>query len=63
MTTEFETQAAKGSVAVIGAAASLLTLNHIVAIVTIIYVVIQTAYLVRKWWREEQRKDSGGISG
>lgn len=36
-----------------GIAASSITLNHVVAIVTILFVVLQILYLVRKWVREE----------
>jgi len=32
---------------------SVLTLNNAVAIVTIIFIVLQAAYLMRKWMREE----------
>ena len=32
---------------------SALTLNHAVAVVTIIFIILQAAYLVRKWMREE----------
>jgi hypothetical protein len=47
-------EAAKGSPAVAGAAVAAITLNEAVAIATGIYVVVQAAYLLRKWWREEQ---------
>lgn len=30
-----------------------ITLNHLVAIATIFFIVLQAAYLVRKWMREE----------
>lgn len=33
-----------------------MTLNNAVAVVTIVYVVIQIAYLGRKWYREETEK-------
>ncbi len=32
---------------------SVLTLNNAVAVVTIVFIVLQCAYLVRKWMREE----------
>lgn len=32
---------------------SAITLNHLVAIATILFIVLQAAYLVRKWMREE----------
>ena len=46
-------EAAKGSPAVAGAVASVMTLNQWVMVSTAIYIVIQVLYLVRKWWREE----------
>ncbi|MBL0918051.1 MAG: hypothetical protein IBJ14_05070 [Hydrogenophaga sp.] len=36
-----------------GIALTGITLNHIVAIVTILYILLQAAYLIRKWIREE----------
>lgn len=30
-----------------------ITLNQVVAIVTILFIVLQAAYLIRKWMREE----------
>lgn len=51
-------EAAKAAPAVAGAAASTMTLNEWVAVATGIYIAIQAAYLVRKWWREE--RDRGG---
>lgn len=51
---EFAIEAAKGTPAVVGAAAASLTLNQWVAIATGIYVLIQCAYLLRKWYREEK---------
>lgn len=53
MKTEFAVEAAKGTPAVAGAVASALTLNEWVAIATGVYVIVQVAYLIRKWWREE----------
>jgi membrane protein implicated in regulation of membrane protease activity len=49
-------EAAKAAPAVAGAAASTMTLNHWVALLTLVYVVIQAVYLLRKWWREEREK-------
>lgn len=61
-------QAVKAAPAVGGAAVAGLTANEVVALVvgvlTAIYVVLQAAYLVRKWQREEsvwsQRKAARG---
>ena len=50
-------EAAKAAPAVAGAAASSMTLNEWVAVATGIYIAIQAAYLLRKWWREECAKD------
>lgn len=50
-------EAAKGAPAVAGAVASALTLNQWVMVSTAVYIVIQAAYLVRKWWREEADRD------
>lgn len=36
-----------------GILASAFTLSNIVAFFTLIFVILQIAYLVRKWWREE----------
>lgn len=49
-------EAVKAAPAVVGATASSLTLNEWVAIATGIYIAIQAAYLLRKWWREERAK-------
>lgn len=49
----FVDQATRGAPAVGGAVLYGFSLNSAVAVVTIVYVVIQAAYLVRKWWREE----------
>lgn len=46
-------EAAKGVPAVAGTVASVMTLNQWIMIGTGIYLVIQVAYLLRKWWREE----------
>lgn len=49
-------EAVKATPAVVGATASSLTLNEWVAVATGIYIAIQAAYLLRKWWREERAK-------
>lgn len=54
MKSEFITEAAKGTPAVAGAVASAMTLNQWIAIATGVYIVVQCAYLIRKWWREEK---------
>lgn len=48
------TEAMKGTPAIAGAAAAALTLNQWIAIATGIYIVVQCAYLIRKWVREEK---------
>lgn len=50
-------EALKGSPAVAGAIASAMTLNELVMLGTVIYIVIQAAYLMRKWFREEIDRD------
>lgn len=60
---QFSTEATKGAVAAVGAAAAALTLNQWVAIGTGLYVVVQMAYLLRKWWREEKDWSSHGRRG
>lgn len=50
-------EALKGSPAVAGAIASAMTLNETVMLGTVIYIVIQAIYLIRKWWREEIDRD------
>lgn len=50
---DFAVEAAKGTPAVAGAIASILTLNESVAVATGLYILVQIAYLLRKWWREE----------
>ena len=49
---EFKVQSVKAAPAVAGAIFSGVTLNETVAIVTIIYVVLQILYLIWKWHRE-----------
>jgi orotate phosphoribosyltransferase len=49
--------------AVVGTAIAGITLSEWVALATLGYIVIQAAYLLRKWWREERtptRYRSGG---
>ena len=46
-------QAAKGAPAVAGALFSAMTLNQWVALATLVYIIVQLLYLIRKWWREE----------
>lgn len=43
----------KATPAVAGTIASVMTLNEAIMYGTGIYLVIQVAYLLRKWWREE----------
>ena len=47
----FNAEAIRGTVAVGGTAASVLTLNEWVAIATLAFIAIQVVYLLRKWWR------------
>lgn len=46
----------KTTVGGVGAAASVLTLNEWVAVVTIIYFIVQIAYLIWKWRKEAKSK-------
>jgi hypothetical protein len=58
-------QAVRGAPAVVGAAIGGFTLNAVVLIATALYIVLQIAYLARKWWREEKdyaKKNGGGES-
>lgn len=50
-------EALKGSPAVAGAIASAMTLNQWVMVGTVVYILIQAMYLIRKWWREEVDRD------
>lgn len=52
---EFKIQTAKATPAVAGAVFSGVTLNETVAIVTIIYVLLQIGYLIWKWRRESSQ--------
>lgn len=67
MKTEFATEAIKGTPAVAGAVAAAFTLNQAIAVATAVYIVVQCAYLIRKWWREEKdyarklREDANGL--
>lgn len=58
MTTKHDTlvEVAKGAPAVAGATLASLTLNEWVAAATVVYIVVQIAYLLRKWWREEKAR-------
>lgn len=53
---EVSTQVAHAAPALAGAVIAGLTLNEWVAILTGVYVVVQTAYLVWKWVREARGK-------
>lgn len=50
---DLATEITKGVPAVAGAIASSMTLNDWIMIGTGIYIALQAAYLLRKWWREE----------
>lgn len=54
MKNELATEALRATPAVAGTTYAALTLNEVVAIATGIYIVVQVAYLLRKWWREEK---------
>lgn len=54
MNNEVAKETGKGLLAVVGTVWAAITLNQLVAFATLAYVVLQTAYLARKWWREEQ---------
>lgn len=53
MNNDVAKETGKGLLAVVGAVASAVTLNQLVAFATLVYIVLQAAYLARKWWREE----------
>lgn len=46
-------QAVRGAPAVVGSILFGMTLEKWVAFATLLYIVLQGGYLVRKWWREE----------
>lgn len=52
--TEITAQAVRGTPAIGGTLWAALTLNEWVAIATGVYILVQIAYLARKWWREEK---------
>lgn len=52
-------EAARATPAIVGAATATVTLNDMVALVTIVYVLMQAAYLVYKW-RNEVKKHRAG---
>jgi len=52
-TNELGIQAIKAAPAAAGSLAASLTLNQWVAVATAVYIIVQVAYLLRKWWREE----------
>lgn len=56
-THDIAVEAIKGTPAVVGAIASAVTLNHLLMLTTLLYVVVQVAYLLRKWWREERDRE------
>lgn len=51
---ELATEALRATPAVAGTAYAALTLNEVVAVVTLCYIVVQVVYLLRKWYREEK---------
>jgi hypothetical protein len=53
MKQEFQDIAVEAVKATPGLVATSLTLNNMVALATLLFVVLQIAYLVRKWVREE----------
>lgn len=53
MKQELQDIAVEAAKATPGIAASAFTLNNAVALVTLLFIVLQIAYLVRKWVREE----------
>lgn len=53
-THDIAVEAAKGTPALAGAIAASMTLNEWIAVATGIYILIQSLYLLRKWWREEK---------
>jgi hypothetical protein len=55
MKVETSIETAKAAPAVIGAALSAVTMNHLVAAATLAYILLQAAYLIWKWRREAAR--------
>lgn len=55
MKVETSIESAKAAPAIIGAAFSALTMNHLVAGATLAYIILQAAYLIWKWRREAAR--------
>jgi hypothetical protein len=49
--------------AILGAWLTEMTLNNWVAFWTVVYIILQAAYLARKWYREERRVNGGRGSG
>lgn len=54
MNNEVVKETGKSLVAVVGTLWAAVSLNQMVALATLVYVVLQAAYLARKWWREEK---------
>jgi hypothetical protein len=48
-------ETAKAVPAVVGATIAGLTLNEVVAVVTIIYILLQAAFLIYKWLRQVKK--------
>ena len=59
MKTEVTAESGKSAIALVMGAVAALTINQWVAIATIAYIVIQAAYLIRKWVREEKEWRDG----
>lgn len=53
MKQEFQDIAVEAAKATPGIVASTFTLNTMVALATLVFIVLQIAYLIRKWIREE----------
>lgn len=56
MRTATAIETAKAAPAVVGTSISILTLNEAVAVVTLIYILLQMAYLIWKWRKEAIKK-------
>lgn len=52
---DFKIEAAKGTPAVAGAAYSIMTLDKAVMAATLVYILLQTAYLIWKWRKEAKK--------